>query len=611
MTYSDPAHDATDAEIRRLTKRLHAAYGKAYREMTRKAKDALGRQSKADVDMVRRVAAGEMTTDQLAAWRKGRAADATWYAQMVAELAREMKRCDERAAEIVNGAAPKVFADNANFGAFQVERAAKVDTSFTLVDADTVNTLVRDHPDLLPRVSPKPSKSEVWARRKITSAITQSVLQGESVPAASKRLRSVVDMDERAATRAARTALTGAENAGRVSSYDRARGMGIDVRARWMATLDSRTRDSHRMLDGEVAGDDGKFSNGLRYPGDPEGPAAEVWNCRCTIAASIPGHDVFEGRDAHGLETSYEDWKADRDPKKPKPSGRGAGIDSGAKVYEILDKRQAKVVDEALRGAPDALSRLYKRHEHKFKSPAVHAGAGAWYSPAEDRVTINPGREFDPNGKREPGNTWFHEFGHNIDHAEAPSGRSWSTLSFEYGNGAFPAKLREEARAYCVKAKGEMTQWATSKIDVSDDGEAYLRGGLADELRSMGLISDDAAYDYKWNRIGKDELKASLKKPTLTGAYKYVAKRLGELPDNERADVSDLLGGATNMRCREGWGHFGKGYWDKEGRHLSTEAFAEMSAASFTSPESLGKIKEIFPESYEMFLKMAKEAAGL
>lgn len=98
--------------------------------------------------------------------------------------------------------------------------------------------------------------------------------------------------------------------------------MGIDVRARWMATLDSRTRDSHRKLDGEVAGDDGKFSNGLRYPGDPEGPASEVWNCRCTLVASIPGHDVFEGRDAHGLETSYEDWKAGRDPKKPKPSGR-------------------------------------------------------------------------------------------------------------------------------------------------------------------------------------------------------------------------------------------------------------------------------------------------
>nr|DAK83485.1 MAG TPA: minor capsid protein [Caudoviricetes sp.] len=89
-----------------------------------------------------------------------------------------------------------------------------------------------------------------------------------------------------------------------------------------MATLDSRTRDSHRQLDGEAAGDDGRFSNGPRYPGDPTGPASEVWNCRCTLVASIPGHDVFGGRDTHGLETSYEDWKAGRDPKRQEPADR-------------------------------------------------------------------------------------------------------------------------------------------------------------------------------------------------------------------------------------------------------------------------------------------------
>ena len=322
MAVSDPAHDATDEEIRRLSKRLHAAYSRAYMEMAERAKADLERQAEADAEMVARVEAGEMTSEQLASWRRGRAADATWYAQMVDQLARQMAECDRQAAAIVNGASPAVYAENANYGAFQVERAADVDTSWTLVDADTVSGLVRDHPDLLPQVSPEPSKAEAWARRKVTSAITQSVLVGESVPAAARRLRSVVDMGERAATRAARTALTGAENAGRVSSYDRARGMGIDVRARWMATLDSRTRDSHRQLDGEVAGDDGRFSNGLRYPGDPTGPASEVWNCRCTLVASMPGADAFEDRNASKLETSYEDWKAGRDPKRQKPSGR-------------------------------------------------------------------------------------------------------------------------------------------------------------------------------------------------------------------------------------------------------------------------------------------------
>ncbi|WP_147344359.1 MULTISPECIES: hypothetical protein [unclassified Olsenella] len=36
----------------------------------------------------------------------------------------------------------------------------------------------------------------------------------------------------------------------------------------------------------------------------------------------MPGYDAFEDRNASKLETSYEDWKAGRDPKRPKPSGR-------------------------------------------------------------------------------------------------------------------------------------------------------------------------------------------------------------------------------------------------------------------------------------------------
>ncbi len=123
-------------------------------------------------------------------------------------------------------------------------------------------------------------------------------------------------MGERASARAA---MTGAENAGRAASYERARVMGIDVRARWMATLDRRTRRSHRALDGEVVGDDGRSGNGCRYPGDPRGRGSEVWNCRCTTVASMPGTDAPKDRNTKKLETSYEDWKAGRDPKS---SGR-------------------------------------------------------------------------------------------------------------------------------------------------------------------------------------------------------------------------------------------------------------------------------------------------
>ena len=57
---------------------------------------------------------------------------------------------------------------------------------------------------------------------------------------------------------------------------------GADVVKQWDATLDGRTRDSHRRVDGEIRELDEKFSNGLMFPGDPSGGAAEVVNCRCT-----------------------------------------------------------------------------------------------------------------------------------------------------------------------------------------------------------------------------------------------------------------------------------------------------------------------------------------
>lgn len=61
-----------------------------------------------------------------------------------------------------------------------------------------------------------------------------------------------------------------------------AKDKGADVLKQWDAALDGRTRDSHRRVDGEIRELDEKFSNGLMFPGDPNGGAAEVVNCRCT-----------------------------------------------------------------------------------------------------------------------------------------------------------------------------------------------------------------------------------------------------------------------------------------------------------------------------------------
>ena len=69
---------------------------------------------------------------------------------------------------------------------------------------------------------------------------------------------------------------------------------GADLVKKWDAYLDHKTRESHRNVDGEIREMDEPFSNGLMYPGDPNGSAGEVINCRCA-RLNLPRWAVDDG----------------------------------------------------------------------------------------------------------------------------------------------------------------------------------------------------------------------------------------------------------------------------------------------------------------------------
>lgn len=55
-----------------------------------------------------------------------------------------------------------------------------------------------------------------------------------------------------------------------------------DVRKFWLPPpKDKRARDNHQAMRGETIGLGERYSNGLRYPCDPEGDVSETANCRC------------------------------------------------------------------------------------------------------------------------------------------------------------------------------------------------------------------------------------------------------------------------------------------------------------------------------------------
>ena len=93
----------------------------------------------------------------------------------------------------------------------------------------------------------------------------------------------------------ARTEAITALNRAQIAAYEQAIAKGaVDAQAvtkTWMATMDGRTRDTHMLLNGKAVGFREKFQSfsgaQLEYPGDPNAPASERINCRCTMLLKI------------------------------------------------------------------------------------------------------------------------------------------------------------------------------------------------------------------------------------------------------------------------------------------------------------------------------------
>lgn len=125
----------------------------------------------------------------------------------------------------------------------------------------------------------------------IKDALAAGVAEGEAIPDLAARIRAVfADASANRATTIARTEVIGGFGAATRSAIT---GLPSDVVAavQWIATRDGRTRESHASADGQIVAVVAPFQVGgasMLYPGDPAGPADEVVNCRCALAALTP-----------------------------------------------------------------------------------------------------------------------------------------------------------------------------------------------------------------------------------------------------------------------------------------------------------------------------------
>ena len=123
-------------------------------------------------------------------------------------------------------------------------------------------------------------------KRKITAQVSRGISTGMSYQQVAQQLANVSRIGYNNAIRISRTEGHRVQCQSSMDACYKAKEKGAEVVKKWDATLDARTRESHVMVDGEIRELDEKFSNGLMFPGDPAGGAAEVINCRCALDQS-------------------------------------------------------------------------------------------------------------------------------------------------------------------------------------------------------------------------------------------------------------------------------------------------------------------------------------
>lgn len=290
----DSAERAVEREYAALKRKVTSVYKQAYKEVADKGKEYTKKHEARAKKYSQMVKDGKMSKADYDAWMQGQVFQGKQWEAKKKQMQDSLYHADLTAQKMIDDSRYRVFAEGANYTTRKIKSDTGIGASFRLYDEQTVKRLVKDKPELLPPGKVGKDKAYKWYSKRIQSSITQGILQGEDITQIAQRIGRQTGQSELSTTlRHARTAFTGAQCAGRMEGLHEAQKMGIRVQKQWLATKDSRTRDAHIDLDGQIVDVDEPFESELgpiMYPGDPDADPANVWNCRCTLTYVYPDY---------------------------------------------------------------------------------------------------------------------------------------------------------------------------------------------------------------------------------------------------------------------------------------------------------------------------------
>ena len=412
--YSGKASDELEKQIRQV-------YKQAAEEVQKKLDDFIRGHKARNAQMLQMVSDGKISKQDYQRWMRGQVFQGDQWKQKLKDVTDVYVHADEKAREIVGGTSKNVFMEAANYTAYDLEKGMRGAVAFNVYDAKTVERLLKKDPKMLPEWKIDQPKDYKWNEKRVRNAVAQGIIQGESVEEVGDRLTGELATSN--ATKMdmfARTAVNGAQNAGRMDRLHEAEEMGIEVKKKWLATLDQRTRDTHQALDGQEQPIDEPFVvDGMKidYPGDPFAPPELVYNCRCTLTYVYPKYQHLQHNherrdqlnDKNVENMTYYEWlglasKNDRKQEEPEPeeSSVGRKIVQGKDITETWERRPDQfafeIEDVVNAQGFDGLPKIVSKEEFDKAVRESEFVAQRAYS-APDQETLDAYRDQLYNGK--------------------------------------------------------------------------------------------------------------------------------------------------------------------------------------------------------------------
>ncbi|HDE8197158.1 TPA: phage head morphogenesis protein [Staphylococcus aureus] len=176
------------------------------------------------------------------------------------------------------------------------EMATQSSMQFDVPTASVINAAIEQPIEFI-RLVPTLQKHRNEVLKRIRIHITQGIMSGEGYSKIAKALRDDIGMTKAQSQRVARTEAGRAMSQAGLDSAMVVKDNGFKMKKRWSATKDTRTRDTHRHLDGQSVDIDDNFkSSGCVGPAPHlfvgVASAKENINCRCKLLYYIDEDDL-------------------------------------------------------------------------------------------------------------------------------------------------------------------------------------------------------------------------------------------------------------------------------------------------------------------------------